>query len=126
ASLLELEAHLLATSAEDGRDDSVRWLAVLRSCGAAEAYARFYSLQVEPARVLEFALLNPVFPQSVRFSLTAARAALQEIATLRPVGDETRGPALRAMGRLCGRLEHVAVDEVLEEGLASYLRDIRA
>ena len=34
ARILVLQAPLL-TAASDGRDDMVRWLAVLRSCGAA-------------------------------------------------------------------------------------------
>ena len=73
ARLLDLQAPSAASAhARPAGDDTVRWLAVLRSCGSAEAYARYYSLRVEPARVLEFLLLNPVFPQSVRFSLGAA------------------------------------------------------
>src|SRR5579862_3661188 len=67
ARLLRFEAPLLSSDWHDRGDSTVRWLAVLRSCGSAEAYARYYSLKVEPARVLEFLLLNPVFPQSVRF-----------------------------------------------------------
>ena len=57
----------------------VRWIGVLRSCGAAEGYARYYSLRVEPARVVEFLLLNPQFPQSVRFSLQQAWKALRAL-----------------------------------------------
>ena len=40
-------------------------------------------MRVEPARVIEFLLLNPTFPQSIRFSLNAAWQALLGIA-----GDE--------------------------------------
>jgi uncharacterized alpha-E superfamily protein len=122
ARLLDLQAHLLTVDVALSADASVRWLAVLRSCGSAEAYARFYSLRVEPARVLEFLLLNPVFPQSIRFSLGAARAALAEIAS----GARTApaSPAVRVMGRLCARLENTAIDEILEEGLRVFLRDV--
>jgi uncharacterized alpha-E superfamily protein len=122
AQLLELQAHLLTADAAVSADAAVRWLAVLRSCGSAEAYARFYSLRVEPARVLEFLLLNPVFPQSIRFSLAAARAALAEIAS--GAATAPTSPAVRMMGRLCARLETTAIDEVLEEGLAVFLRDL--
>ncbi len=122
ARMLELQAHLLNVDITTATDASVRWLAVLRSCGSAEAYARFYSLRVEPARVLEFILLNPVFPQSIRFSLAAARDALAEIA--KAAGTPPTSPALRGMGRLCARLETTAIDEVLEEGLPQFLRDV--
>jgi uncharacterized alpha-E superfamily protein len=124
ARLLRLEAHLLTETTAEPGDVAVRWLAVLRSCGSAEAYARYYSLRVEPARVLEFLLLNPVFPQSVRFSLTAARAALAAIAS--QGGSVDGAAATRAMGRLCALLENAAVDEILDLGLREYLADVRA
>jgi uncharacterized alpha-E superfamily protein len=122
ARLLDLQAHLLTGDVALAADASVRWLAVLRSCGSAEAYAHFYSLRVEPARVLEFLLLNPVFPQSIRFSLDAARSALTQIAS--DAGTAPASPAVRVMGRLCARLETTAIDEVLEEGLRTFLRDV--
>jgi uncharacterized alpha-E superfamily protein len=106
-------------------DDTVRWLAVLRSCGCAEAYARYYSMRIEPARVIEFLLLNPIFPQSVRFSLDRAVAALEAIAGGSARHPEASDPSLRAMGRLQARLKHVAVDEILEEGLERYLEDVQ-
>ncbi len=122
ARMLELQAHLLNTDIATATDAPVRWLAVLRSCGSVEAYARYYSLRVEPARVLEFLVLNPVFPQSIRFSLAAARGALNEIAAA--AGTSPASPALRSMGRLCARLETTAVDEVLDEGLPQFLHTV--
>ena len=83
----------------------MRWLAVLRSCGAAEAYAHYYSLRIEPARVIEFLLLNPLFPQSVRFCLDTAMEALEGIAGPVAVGAPGAGKgdlAVRALGLLRG------------------------
>ena len=107
--------------AEPG-DDTVRWLAVLRSAGSAEAYSRYYSLRVEPTRVLEFLLLNPTFPQSVRYSLGAAWSALESIAR---ATDDSAGPPVRALGLLQARLEHASVDEVIEFGLEEFLTGIQ-
>ncbi|MBA2450839.1 MAG: alpha-E domain-containing protein [Chloroflexi bacterium] len=123
ARVLSLQAHLLLTG-EHG-DDLVRWLAVLRSCGSAEAYARYYSLRVEPARVVEFLLLNPIFPQSVRFSLGAAWEALRAIGASQGISHDSATRASRALGMLSAQLEHAAVDEVLEDGLQPYLTSIR-
>jgi uncharacterized alpha-E superfamily protein len=126
ARVLGLESHLLLTDgASVGDDPLVRWLAVLRSCGAAEAYARYYSLRIEPARVVEFLLLNPVFPQSLRFSVGEAWNALKAIAGAHAEGLEGPSPAVRTLGRLRARLEHRAVDEVMEEGLAAYLAEVQ-
>jgi uncharacterized alpha-E superfamily protein len=122
--VLALQAHLLINGGgSPGADELVRWLAVLRSCGSAEAYARYYSLRVEPPRVVEFLLLNPVFPQSVRFSLVEARHALAEIA-----GPAREGwpAAVRVLGLLTAQLENAAIDEILEAGLHAYLTDVQA
>ena len=128
ARLLNRQSHLL-TRPVDGGDptgpDTVRWLAVLRTCGSAEAYARYYSLRVEPARLLEFLLLNPVFPQSVRFSLAAACDALEAIAALRVAAGNDPGPAVRTLGRARAQVELTAIDEVFDRGLESFLSDIQ-
>ena len=129
ARALHLLGHLLEGDpiAQTGGDETVRWLAVLRSCGSAEAYSRYYSLRVEPARVVEFLLLNPVFPQSVRFSVTAANTSLQAIAgsgsQLAAAGSN---PAVRALGQLQARLEYAAIDELIGAGLREFLEDLQA
>jgi uncharacterized alpha-E superfamily protein len=120
--LLRLQSHLLTVSTPAPGDDTVRWLAVLRSAGSAEAYSRYYSLRVEPSRVLEFLLLNPAFPQSVRYSLGVAWSALESIAQMTDVGS---APPVRALGMLRARLEHASVDEVLEFGLHDFLTGIQ-
>jgi uncharacterized alpha-E superfamily protein len=125
ARLLRRQVHLLQGS--DGSDTNmVKWLAVLRSCGSAEAYARYYSLSVEPARIIEFLLLNPVFPQSVRFSLNVAGERLSEIAVLREGAGNDPGPAPRTLGRVRGIVENAAVDEILDIGLEEFLDTVQS
>ena len=124
ARVLTLESHLLTAGSSSMREDeTVRWLAVLRSCGSAEAYARYYSLRVEPARVIEFLLLNPLFPQSIRYSLNAAWLALRGITAADE--EDHPNPAVRALGRLRAMVQHTAIDEVLEGGLDTFLSDVQ-
>jgi uncharacterized alpha-E superfamily protein len=120
--LLRVHCRLLSGSAPAQGDETVRWLAVLRSAGSAEAYSRYYSLRVEPTRVLEFLLLNPLFPQSVRYSLGAAWEALKSISSATMAGS---GPPVRSLGMLRARLEHASVDEVIEFGLEEFLASIQ-
>ena len=107
----------------------VRWIGVLRSCGAAEGYARYYSLRVEPARVVEFLLLNAQFPQSVRFSLRQAWDALRALSSdarrCRGAARRSGSSATRALGLLTAQLEHAAVDEIIESGLQEYLNVVQ-
>jgi uncharacterized alpha-E superfamily protein len=125
ARAINAQSHLLSGN---GDEDTVRWLAVLRSAGSAEAYARYYSLRVEPPRVLEFLLLNPRFPQSVRFSVRAAMDHLEAVALSSVGGDDdiSAAPPVRALGLLRARLEHASVDEVLEFGLDEFLNEVQA
>lgn len=121
--VVNLQAHLLTTTLEGGGDEQhlVRWLAVLRTCGSAEAYARYYSLRVDPPRAVEFLLLNPIFPQSVRFSLNHAAQSLRAIEG----AADTSSSAFRALGLLRARLDHASIDEVLALGLREYLTDVQ-
>lgn len=127
--VLNLQTHLLLSAGAEthGRpgDDFVRWLAVLQSCGSAEAYARYYSLRVDPPRVIEFLLLNPHFPQSVRFSLGAAWDSLSAISGPPSLASDDSSLPIRALGTLRARLDYAGVDEVLEEGLAEFLTDVQ-
>jgi uncharacterized alpha-E superfamily protein len=125
ARVLKLQAHLLLGADQAGGDELVRWLAVLRSCGSAEAYAQYYSLRIEPARVVEFLLLNPVFPQSIRFSLGAAWQALQAIDGGPLQHLDEPDAATRTLGLLYARLEFAAIDEVMAHGLRAYLTDVQ-
>lgn len=123
--LLRRQGHLL-TNVEGTDTDLVKWLAVLRSAGCAEGYARYYALRVEPARIIEFLLLNPVFPQSVRFSLTRASESIGVIAALREGAGNDPGQAVRTSGRLRALVEHGAVDEILEQGFDEFLGTVQA
>jgi len=126
--VLNRQSHLLAAGSQTKDPtgpDVVRWLAVLRTCGSAEAYARYYSLRVEPARLVEFLLLNPIFPQSVRFSLTGACLSLDAIAALRSASGNEPGPAVRTLGRARAQVELTAIDEVFERGLEGFLSDLQ-
>jgi uncharacterized alpha-E superfamily protein len=127
ARILGSQADVLLSRwpTETSADNTVRWLAVLRSAGCAEAYARYYSLRVDPARVVEFMLLNPLFPQSVRYSLSHGWESLSEIA--RPIDPGLTGavPAVRTLGLLRAQLDHSGVDEVLSQGLVRFVHSVQ-
>src|SRR5436305_1433776 len=81
SGVLDIQYHLLR-ELNDPADlslSNLQWAAVLRSCSAYEAYQRLYVGRVEPERVVEFLLLHPTFPRSVRFCLEEASRALTAI-----------------------------------------------
>ncbi len=98
------------------------WVGLLRSCSALEAYCRCYTADLRPERIAEFLLLNPEFPQSVRFSAARVESALRSIAVLTARG--AGGRAERIAGRLHASLDYGQVDEILSEDPHAYLDTI--
>jgi uncharacterized alpha-E superfamily protein len=99
------------------------WIPTLRACSAHEAYLRTYQRGVESQLVLEFLLLDRLFPRSVFHSLVVGEDALVRL-------DSTAGrlgsadDARRALGRTRTELEFLAKDQVFE-GLPERLHELQ-
>jgi uncharacterized alpha-E superfamily protein len=100
---------------------NLRWSAVLRNCAAYEAYRRLYISRVEPERVVEFLLVNPDFPHSVRFCLARVVESLAEIAGRLP--DRCDDEASRTVGRLLSDLVYLDAAALDGGGLHDFLSD---
>lgn len=119
--ILDVQYHLLRemTDPLDQSLSNLHWAGVLRSCRAYEAYQRLYVGRVESERVVEFLLLHPDFPRSVRFALEEAARALDAIEGLAPGRGHSR--AHRILGRVLSDLEFSEVDQILEGELHRFL-----
>jgi len=99
------------------------WVATLRACSAHEAYLRTYQRRVEAPLVLQFLLLDRLFPRSIFHALRLGEGAL---ARLEPApgragsGDVAR----RAIGRVRATLEFLPPDDLLH-GLPQRLDGIQ-
>jgi uncharacterized alpha-E superfamily protein len=99
------------------------WIPTLRACSAHEAYLRTYQRGVESQLVLEFLLLDRLFPRSVYHSLVEGEDALVRL-------DSTAGrlgsadDARRALGRTRTELEFLAKDKVFD-GLPERLHELQ-
>jgi uncharacterized alpha-E superfamily protein len=102
--------------------DQVEWVALLQSCSALEAYCRCYTADVRAERVMEFLLLNPEFPRSVRFAAVQLEASLRALAGVSARG--ATGRVERLAGRLRASLEYAQVDEFLGDAPHAYLSGI--
>jgi uncharacterized alpha-E superfamily protein len=100
-----LAARVISPMPGDG------WIPTLRACSAHEAYLRTYQRGVESQLVLEFLLLDRLFPRSVFHSLVVGEDALVRL-------DSTAGrlgsadAARRAIGRARTDLEFLATDQM--------------
>jgi len=128
--ILDIQYHLLK-DLENPADlplANLLWGAVLRSCRAYEGYQRIYVGRIEPVRVVEFLLLHPQFPRSVRFSLEAAANALAGIEGLTSGAGQLRrtlSEADRELGMVLGELRFRDISQILTGDLHAYLSDLQ-
>jgi uncharacterized alpha-E superfamily protein len=116
--VLDVQYHLLRELCDPVADlplASIRWGAVLRGCAAYEAYQQSSNSRIEPEGVVEFLLLHPGSPRSVRFSLEQTEQALAAIEA--PAADpENLSEAGRLLGRVLADLKYCEMSEVLRDG----------
>jgi uncharacterized alpha-E superfamily protein len=101
---------------------NLRWGAVLRCCRAYEAYQRRHVGRVEPPQVVEFLLLDPGFPRSVRFCLEGCAAALAAIEGADPARPPS--PVERVLGLVLGELRYRDLDQILQGDLHGFLAGV--
>ncbi len=119
--IVDIQYHLLQDldSPTDLPLANLLWGAVLRSCHAYEGYQRIYVGRIEPESVVEFLLMHPQFPRSVRFSLEAAAGALAAIEGLGP--RRKLSVADRELGLVLGELRFRELDQILTGDLHVFL-----
>jgi uncharacterized alpha-E superfamily protein len=99
------------------------WRTVLRACGADESFLRTHGGTLEPARVVEFLMLDRLFPRSALHALTAAEQCLRELApTTERAG--VKDAARRPIGQVRTRLEYADVGTLMDE-LPTHLRALQ-
>ncbi len=129
ARLLEAYHEDLWTQPERVAESNqfLAWMGLLRSCTAFEAYCKVYTADLAPERILEFLLLDPEFPHSLRFSIESADRALDAIyAKSGPKSIKGRGERLyRIAGRLGAQLGFLSVDELLNGSVIDFLHSIQ-
>ena len=90
------------------------WRTVLRACGADESFLRTHGGTIEPTRVVEFLMLDRLFPRSALHALTAAEQCLRE---LMPATERAgvRDAARRPIGQVRTRLEYADISALVDE-----------
>ena len=105
-------------------NEYLSWMGLLRSATAFEAYCKVYTADLTPDQIMEFLLLDPEFPHSLRFSIDSLQNALEAIHG--DAGKARAEPLRRLAGRLQASLNYSSVDEILNGDVTAYLRNIQA
>ena len=103
--------------------DEIQWVAVLRSASAFEMYRKRHG-RIAPKRIVDFLLLDPEFPRSIRFCLNTARDALHAISGT-PIGTY-RKPSEKLLGQICSDLAYANVEDIVNGGLHEYLDNLQS
>lgn len=127
AQFVEIEFNALAPehgiSDVTGEAVHLEWLALLKSCTAFEAYSKVYTFDLQPTSIAEFLMLNREFPHSINFSIVALQNALNALAEATETHKGAR--VYRLAGRLRSMLEFADIDEIMADGIAHNLGQIR-
>ncbi|MEV4317896.1 alpha-E domain-containing protein [Actinocrispum sp. NPDC049592] len=121
---VDMIVRLLLSRVGD-KASSPGWVTVLRSAGAHDTYLRTYRGALDAARVVQFMLLDRLFPRSVFYSLRQAEACLEQLDHQPDVRVGARAEALRLLGRARSDLEFLKPADLLED-LPRRLRALQA
>jgi uncharacterized alpha-E superfamily protein len=120
---VDMIVRLLLSRVGD-KPSSPGWVTVLRSAGAHDTYLRTYRGALDSARVVQFLLLDRLFPRSVFYALRQAEACLEQL-DLRPTARVgAKAEAIRLLGKARSDLEFLRSDELLD-GLTGRLNALQ-
>lgn len=103
--------------------DMHNWIAVLKSVSAFEMYRKTYRDGIKPASVVDFLVLSPQFPASVRHCAGRVEGCLRRIS-----GNQREEPGNepeRLIGRLRADLTYSRPEEILLGGLHPFLEGVQ-
>ncbi len=102
--------------------DDIHWSAVLKSVSGFGMYRKKYG-RILPRDIVDFLLMDPDFPRSIRFCIRSADESLHAI-TGSPMGSFGY-PSEQVMGLLRAELDFTSVDRILGGGLHEYLDSLQ-
>ena len=120
---VDMTVRLLLSRVGDSAS-SPAWVTLLRSAGAHDTYLRTYRGVLDAGRVVEFMLLDRLFPRSIFYSLRLAEHSLDELLNRPHNRLGATAEAQRLLGRARSELEFQRPG-VLLESLEQRLADLQ-
>jgi len=120
---VDMIVRLLMSRVGD-KPSSPGWVTVLRSAGAHDTYLRTYRGALDARRVVQFLLLDRLFPRSVFHALRQAESCLEQLDHRPTTRVGAKAEAIRLLGKARSDLEFLRPDELLEN-LTGRLLDLQ-
>jgi uncharacterized alpha-E superfamily protein len=111
---VDMIVRLLMSRVGD-KPTSPGWVTVLRSAGAHDTYLRTYRGALDSSRVVQFLLMDRLFPRSVFHALTQAEACLEELERGPSARIGANAEAARLLGKARSDLEFLRPAELLDD-----------
>lgn len=121
ARILDVKYNvLLPTTGTAGDERGMhQWETILRSASAHRSYRHVYKARYRPANVLDFLILRPEMPRSLRFCQDRIEWSAAALAAA-----TSGGAASLALARESGlKLRESAIDRIFQVGLHEYLTE---
>ncbi len=99
--------------------DILQWSSVLKSASAYNMFRQQYK-EITPPNIVEFLVLDKLFPRSVLHSLLYAETSLREISGT-PSSMRYSNEAEKKLSRLRSEIEFTSVDEIFDRGLHEFI-----
>lgn len=122
--LLDVKYFTLLPSIQDVGTpiDDLQWSSVLRSVSGFEMFRKEHR-EITLHRVIEFLVLNRVFPRAVQFCLVGADQSLHEISGTPP--SAFRNTAEQQLGQLRSDLAYVESDAIVNRGVHEFVDSLQ-
>jgi uncharacterized alpha-E superfamily protein len=111
---VDMIVRLLMSRVGD-KPTSPGWVTVLRSAGAHDTYLRTYRGALDSSRVVQFLLMDRLFPRSVFHALSQAEACLQELERGPSARIGANAESARLLGKARSDLEFLRPAELLDD-----------
>jgi uncharacterized alpha-E superfamily protein len=111
---VDMIVRLLMSRVGD-KPTSPGWVTVLRSAGAHDTYLRTYRGALDSSRVVQFLLMDRLFPRSVFHALTQAEACLEELERGPSARIGANAESARLLGKARSDLEFLRPAELLDD-----------
>jgi uncharacterized alpha-E superfamily protein len=111
---VDMIVRLLMSRVGD-KPTSPGWVTVLRSAGAHDTYLRTYRGALDASRVVQFLLMDRLFPRSVFHALTKAESCLEELDHGPSARIGAGAEASRLLGKARSDLEFLRPAELLDD-----------
>lgn len=103
--------------------DDLQWSSLLRSVSGFEMYRKRYQ-ELDVRHVVDFLVLDRLFPRSIQYCLFEAERSLHAITGCTIGAFSCRAEQL--LGRLCADLAYTEIDTIIDGGLHEFIDDLQA